>query len=161
MLSVIKNNLNPSWKPFKIPIDLLCRGDYDRTLKFEVNNWNSDGSADFIGECTASLRDLTGVESSRAVQTTFDLIKPNLQWKNGAPYKSGVLSFNKVNVQKTFRFLDYIIGGTNLTLAVAVDFTQSNGHPQEEGSLHHIKSHVPNQYEQVSCLFVFVFEISY
>lgn len=27
---VIKNNLNPVWQPFTIPVRALCNGDYDR-----------------------------------------------------------------------------------------------------------------------------------
>merc|ERR1712133_222318 len=44
---VIKNTLDPSWRPFEMSVDALCRGDYDRSLKFEVLDWNSDGSFDY------------------------------------------------------------------------------------------------------------------
>ena len=33
---VIKNTLNPTWKPFQIPVAKLCNGDYDRYVS---KNW--------------------------------------------------------------------------------------------------------------------------
>ena len=32
-LQVIKNNLNPRWKAFQIPVQQICNGDYDRTIQ--------------------------------------------------------------------------------------------------------------------------------
>uniref|UniRef100_A0A1A8D6W8 C2 domain-containing protein n=1 Tax=Nothobranchius kadleci TaxID=1051664 RepID=A0A1A8D6W8_NOTKA len=34
---VVKNTLNPVWQAFKIPVRALCNGDYDRTIKIELN----------------------------------------------------------------------------------------------------------------------------
>ncbi|XP_035767674.1 copine-9-like [Neolamprologus brichardi] len=41
---VIKNNLNPVWQSFTIPVRALCNGDYDRTVKVDVYDWDRDGS---------------------------------------------------------------------------------------------------------------------
>lgn len=30
---VVKNTLNPIWKPFEIPVSVLCNGNHDRPLK--------------------------------------------------------------------------------------------------------------------------------
>ena len=43
-------------------------------------------------------------------------------------------------------FVDYLKGGLRIDLAVAIDFTLSNGPPDKKYSLHHIGS--TNQYEQ-------------
>uniref|UniRef100_A0A3Q4N0E4 C2 domain-containing protein n=1 Tax=Neolamprologus brichardi TaxID=32507 RepID=A0A3Q4N0E4_NEOBR len=40
---VIKNNLNPVWQSFTIPVRALCNGDYDRTVKVDVYDWDRDG----------------------------------------------------------------------------------------------------------------------
>ncbi|KAL2090604.1 hypothetical protein ACEWY4_012867 [Coilia grayii] len=42
---VIKNTLNPVWQQFTIPVRALCNGDYDRTVKVDVFDWDRDGSA--------------------------------------------------------------------------------------------------------------------
>ncbi|EPQ01735.1 Copine-5 [Myotis brandtii] len=40
---VMKNTLNPVWQTFSIPVRALCNGDYDRTIKVEVYDWDRDG----------------------------------------------------------------------------------------------------------------------
>uniref|UniRef100_A0A3Q1JFJ1 C2 domain-containing protein n=1 Tax=Anabas testudineus TaxID=64144 RepID=A0A3Q1JFJ1_ANATE len=55
---VVKNTLNPVWQPFSIPVRALCNGDYDRTIKVEIYDWDRDGSHDFIGEFTTSYKEL-------------------------------------------------------------------------------------------------------
>jgi hypothetical protein len=56
---VIKNTLNPTWKPFQLPVVELCNGDYDRKLKIDVYDWDSNGSHDFIGSLLTTLHDLS------------------------------------------------------------------------------------------------------
>lgn len=51
---VVKNTLNPVWQAFKISVRALCNGDYDRTIKVEVYDWDRDESQDFIGEFTVA-----------------------------------------------------------------------------------------------------------
>uniref|UniRef100_A0AAY4DEJ0 C2 domain-containing protein n=1 Tax=Denticeps clupeoides TaxID=299321 RepID=A0AAY4DEJ0_9TELE len=60
---VVKNTLNPVWQSFTIPVRGLCNGDYDRTIKVEVYDWDRDGSHDFIGEFTTSYRELARGQS--------------------------------------------------------------------------------------------------
>uniref|UniRef100_A0A8C8K5H4 C2 domain-containing protein n=1 Tax=Oncorhynchus tshawytscha TaxID=74940 RepID=A0A8C8K5H4_ONCTS len=60
---VVKNTLNPVWQSFTIPVRALCNGDFDRTIKIEVYDWDRDGSHDFIGEFTTSYRELARGQS--------------------------------------------------------------------------------------------------
>ena len=55
---VIKNTLNPVWSAFAVPVRSLCNGDYERTLKLEVWDWNRSGSHELIGTTFAALRRL-------------------------------------------------------------------------------------------------------
>jgi len=48
---------------------------------------------------------------------------------------------------KQYKFLDYIRGGTQVSLVVGIDFTGSNGDPKNPNSLHSIQKN-PNLYEQ-------------
>ena len=48
----------------------------------------------------------------------------------------GVFSFDKLIVQKRNSFLEYIFGGCELNLAIAIDFTLSNGDINDKDSLH-------------------------
>lgn len=52
---VIMNNLNPSWKPYRIPFSLLCNGDFNRPLRIEVFDFDRDDSVDKIGHGDTTL----------------------------------------------------------------------------------------------------------
>lgn len=45
-------------------------------------------------------------------------------------------------------FVDYLRGGLQLNMMVAIDFTGSNGSPQYPSSLHYMNPNAPNQYQQ-------------
>ena len=45
-------------------------------------------------------------------------------------------------------FIDYIRGGLQLNLSVAIDFTASNGTPTNNSSLHFMDPNKPNQYQR-------------
>uniref|UniRef100_A0AAV2LWI6 C2 domain-containing protein n=1 Tax=Knipowitschia caucasica TaxID=637954 RepID=A0AAV2LWI6_KNICA len=122
---VIKNTLNPVWQPFTIPVRALCNGDYDRTVKVDVFDWDRDGSHDFIGEFTTSYREL-----SRG-QNQFNV------------YEVTLLSFK---VESEYTFVDFIRGGTQLNFTVAIDFTASNGNPSQPTSLHYMSPYQMNAY---------------
>ncbi|KAG8002913.1 Copine-9 [Nibea albiflora] len=122
---VIKNTLNPVWQPFTIPVRALCNGDYDRTVKVDVYDWDRDGSHDFIGEFTTSYREL-----SRG-QNQFNV------------YEVTLLSFK---VESEYTFVDFIRGGTQLNFTVAIDFTASNGNPSQPTSLHYMSPYQMNAY---------------
>ncbi|XP_073675933.1 copine Va [Garra rufa] len=86
---VVKNTLNPVWQPFTIPVRALCNGDYDRSIKVEVYDWDRDGSHDFIGEFTTSYRELSRGQSqfnvyevSSLKQKLIHLSSENLFYQN-------------------------------------------------------------------------------
>ncbi|GLD45623.1 copine-8 isoform X2 [Lates japonicus] len=54
---VVKNTLNPVWQAFKIPVRALCNGDYDRTIKVEVYDWDRDGSHDLSESSAPAARE--------------------------------------------------------------------------------------------------------
>lgn len=44
--------------------------------------------------------------------------------------------------EKKYSFLEYLAGGTQISLSVGIDFTASNGNPREYMSLHRF-THIP------------------
>lgn len=44
-------------------------------------------------------------------------------------------------------FIDYLRGGLQLNMMVAIDFTGSNGDPKHANSLHFMNPLAPNQYQ--------------
>ena len=63
---------------------------------------------------------------------------------NGIDFK--VISNSKLI--KNLTFVDYLKAGVQIGLLIAIDFTQSNGDPNNGDSLHYIDGENPNQYER-------------
>ena len=55
--------------------------------------------------------------------------------KNNA--KKGKANFKSLRVARRHTFLEYVFGGCEISLSVAVDFTLSNGNPTDKESLHY------------------------
>uniref|UniRef100_A0A2K6KCK4 Copine 8 n=1 Tax=Rhinopithecus bieti TaxID=61621 RepID=A0A2K6KCK4_RHIBE len=136
---VVKNTLNPVWQAFKISVRALCNGDYDRTIKVEVYDWDRDGSHDFIGEFTTSYREL-----SRG-QSQFNVYEVR-KGKKKKYSNSGTVTLLSFLVETEVSFLDYIKGGTQINFTVAIDFTASNGNPAQPTSLHYMNPYQLNAY---------------
>eukprot|EP00057_Strongylocentrotus_purpuratus_P002542 XP_003724722.1 PREDICTED: copine-8 [Strongylocentrotus purpuratus] len=139
---VIKNTLDPIWKPVSLMVRVLCNGDLDRTIKVECYDWDSDGSHDLIGEFKTNMRELS---SGRG---TFDVINPKKAKKKKSYKNSGTIELLSCAIQKRASFLDFITGGMQVNFTVAIDFTASNGNPSHGNSLHYINPYSPNHYEQ-------------
>ncbi|KAM8863214.1 copine Va isoform 3-T3 [Spinachia spinachia] len=140
---VVKNTLNPVWQPFSIPVRGLCNGDYDRTIKVEVYDWDRDGSHDFIGEFTTRYKDLCRGLNQLNV---YEVVNAKKKIKKKRYINSGTVSLLSCNVESEHTFLDYIKGGTQIHFTVAIDFTASNGNPSQSTSLHYMNPYQMNAY---------------
>ncbi|EPQ17306.1 Copine-8 [Myotis brandtii] len=126
---VVKNTLNPVWQAFKISVRALCNGDYDRTIKVQVYDWDRDGSHDFIGEFTTSYRELSRGQSQFNV---YEVVNPKKKVKKKKYINSGTVTLLSFLVETEVSFLDYIKGGTQINFTVAIDFTASNAMPTSQ-----------------------------
>ncbi|XP_053355284.1 copine-9-like [Clarias gariepinus] len=140
---VVKNTLNPVWQPFTIPVRALCNGDYDRTVKIDVYDWDRDGSHDFIGEFTTSYRELSRGQSQFNV---YEVLNPKKKGKKKKYVNSGTVTLLSFKVESEHTFVDFIRGGTQLNFTVAIDFTASNGNPAQPNSLHYMSPYQMNTY---------------
>ncbi len=140
---VIKNTLNPTWAPFNKSVRDLCNNKEDRQLRFDVYDWNASGEPDFIGSFKTDLKTL---KTAAIEERKFPLINEKKLSKK--KYKnSGEIYVKNIQVEHEISFLDYIKGGTEMNFSVAVDFTASNGHPQDPRSLHYLHpGFADNQY---------------
>jgi len=135
-------SLNPVWAPFEIPVQVLCNNDYNRPLRLEVFDSHHTGKIDTLGFAMTSLADVT--ESGRK---QFPIVNQEKQKKRGYA-NSGILELRAFEVIKKYDFLDYITGGCEISLLVAIDFTGSNGHPRYPNSLHFLNPQGFNDYEK-------------
>uniref|UniRef100_A0A3P8S9Z3 Copine Vb n=1 Tax=Amphiprion percula TaxID=161767 RepID=A0A3P8S9Z3_AMPPE len=136
---VVKNTLNPVWQPFTIPVRALCNGDYDRTIKVEVYDWDRDGSHDFIGDFTTSYRELARGQSQFNVYEVSNSSYPK--------FKSMSVGFWDLFTSMT-DILDPISDTIDISInfTVAIDFTASNGNPSQSTSLHYMNPYQLNAY---------------
>uniref|UniRef100_A0A3Q0RUY9 Copine-3 n=1 Tax=Amphilophus citrinellus TaxID=61819 RepID=A0A3Q0RUY9_AMPCI len=140
---VVKNNLNPSWRKFTVPLQTFCSSDLERPLKVDCSDHDSDGSHDLIGSFTTKVSELQKTVHGSLVQ--FDCIHPEKQKKKS--YKnSGVVIVKSCELATQYTFLDYVMGGCQINFTVGIDFTGSNGDPRSPNSLHYMSPDGLNQY---------------
>lgn len=58
--------------------------------------------------------------------------------KKGQPKANCQVKFDKCDFNKRHSFLEYVFGGCEIGLSIAIDFTLSNGHPSKPNSLHYL-----------------------
>jgi hypothetical protein len=153
---VVKRSLEPKWTKVELSVQQICRGVEDRPVHFEIWDWNRTQQHSFIGEC-----DTTYQAISRAAQDKTPLVltlhlnpdsggekKSGCCAKGGGTKEVGQLILEDIVVQRKYSFLDYINGGMEVGLIVAIDFTRSNGDPRDQDSLHYSDPSQPNDYVQ-------------
>eukprot|EP01084_Bolivina_argentea_P193494 331959_1 len=110
------------WRKIKIGIQRLCNSDYGRPILIKCFHDKDDRAPVEIGECETSLQALLD-ESSKPLK------RGNKQ--------TGILTFSNTDIIKRHGFLEYVMGGMNIELMVGIDFTGSNGNPQDKDTLHY------------------------
>uniref|UniRef100_A0A8C7VIY1 Copine-2 n=1 Tax=Oncorhynchus mykiss TaxID=8022 RepID=A0A8C7VIY1_ONCMY len=121
---VIKNTLDPVWKPFTVPLISLCNGDVDRSIKVLCYDYDNDGGHDFIGEFQTTVNKMS--EAQNSLEIEFECINPKKQKKKKSYRNSGIIILKSCKV--------------------GIDFTASNGNPREASSLHFINPLGSNEY---------------
>ena len=129
----VDNNLNPLWKPISIEVSRLCSSDYNQQLKFDVFDEDFGGKDDFIGSFFTTVRTLI---AGPGPLNTYQVI--NKKEKQKPKYTdSGKVILKSINRTRQTTFLDFLSRGLQLNFTVAVDFTASNGLPNNPISLHY------------------------
>ena len=103
----------------------LIRDNFDRLVLIQVFEWKPNGRHISLGICKFLCQEILGVSPDPL------LIKTK---KNKTV---GRLEIAKAEYLERFSFLDFVFGGLEITMTVAIDFTLSNGNPHERDSLHY------------------------
>ncbi|XP_067342452.1 copine-3-like isoform X2 [Channa argus] len=141
---VVKNNLNPVWKPFRIPLQSLCGGDVEKSIKIDCYDYNSSGSHSLIGSFQTTLSQIQ--QESQSYAAEFPCINSEKKQKKKGYKNSGIIIIKQCKIVKDYTFLDYIMGGCQINFTIAIDFTGSNGDPRLPQSLHYINPQGYNEY---------------
>lgn len=172
----IKNDLNPSWPIEDLDLGVLCGDNLDEILTFRVIDHESDGNHEMMGEFETSVNGLVGASSFQLVRRgkpkgEILVHTAEVSGVGGAPravalvpdipieeMRNVTLSSSTPALPKpsapplpTGRpsFTEYIAGGCEMSLCVAIDFTGSNGDPRKPGTLHYIhRDGQKNDYEK-------------
>uniref|UniRef100_A0A8C4SAL8 Copine-3 n=2 Tax=Erpetoichthys calabaricus TaxID=27687 RepID=A0A8C4SAL8_ERPCA len=141
---VIKNNLNPCWKPFSVSLQTFCNSDLNKPIKVKCYDHDSDGSHDLIGVFDTSMSEVQKASQTSPVE--YDCIHPEKKQKKKNYKNSGVVKIKSCKIEAEYSFLDYIMGGCQINFTVGIDFTGSNGDPRSPDSLHYMSPNGLNQY---------------
>lgn len=143
---VKKNNLNPVFE-IDTTMSEFCNNNMYATLRVVLFDDDDHGQNidkdDRLGECEIILDNLV-----RDRTTTMELYKVKDGKKTTKKGKYGKITFDEVAHSHFKSLTDYISEGLEITGFIAVDYTGSNGHPQDAGSLHATSTSHPNPYEE-------------
>ena len=129
---VVKKTQDPVWAPMELSLQKLCNGDLDRPLQVSVWAWHRNGRHELVGGFRVSVRSL----QEQGPGSSFVLVNEEKKARKKKYANSGRLTLTGLETIRTYSFLDYIQGGCEINLAVAIDYTASNGNPRYPASLH-------------------------
>ena len=122
----IQNNKKGfDWPKFSIPSNVIP--DDKTLLKFEVYERTKTKPKIFLGSAEVSLGSMLNY-SGKIVKIM----------KEG--FTQGELKIKECKRETKYTFLNYIYGGAEVSLIIAIDFTNSNKDPTNEKSLHYISN---------------------
>lgn len=171
----IKNNLDPTWPVEELDMGVLCNDDPDAVFLLSVYDNESSGDHVLMGQVETSVNGLIAAKSSSGFELTkkgkkTGTLAVHVAEIKGAsamsmeekmnkltvtpsapplPMPTGAAPVTATSIGKKPTFMDYISGGCEINLSVAIDFTGSNGDPRKPGTLHHFNADgSKNDYEK-------------
>ncbi|KAF3536659.1 hypothetical protein F2Q69_00025243 [Brassica cretica] len=154
---VLKNNLNPIWKPLFLSVQQVGRQSTDnRVLKLQFQ-WQTQSdrvtlelslSHDLLEKLLADItthllcvarkvqKSLADLEKLHLAGQGINLSLPTAAGQNKVLKSQLYVEKFTETVQHTF--LEYLASGFELSFMVAIDFTASNGNPRLPDSLHYV-----------------------
>ncbi|CDW86667.1 copine-4 [Stylonychia lemnae] len=103
----------------------LCRNDDSRQLKIEFYESNKKGHHRFLGYVDLSIKDIA--QENKRIYTVFN-----------KKVVAGQMEITKCLFLNRYTFLDYIHGGCDVSLMLAMDFTLTNKSQKDPLSLHYL-----------------------
>jgi len=162
--SYIKDNLNPNWEMDNIDLGLLCLGNLDERVVLTIFDHEGDGKHELMGEIETSVNGLIAAKRTGKGFTlkrkgknmgTIVVLTAEVCDGEGEDDLPPTKAMSNVRITPTApplpqppiatgrsvgrpAFTDYVRGGCEINLCVAIDFTGSNGDPRKPGTLHYI-----------------------
>jgi len=112
-----------SWNLVSVLTSEVANEDPEREIRFEFFKSQKSGKHVNLGYFPCNLAQL------REGTVDFQLM---------GRQKNQTARFDNVQFHKRHTFLEYIFGGCEIQLSIAIDFTLSNGDPSDRDSLHYL-----------------------
>merc|ERR1712038_1925243 len=174
----IKNSLNPKWPEEEIELSVLCGGNVDLPLRLGIFDHESDGNHVPMGMIETSVSKLLEAKSTSGLKIknkgeesgTIAVLVASVSGTECLEEKMTSMHLDDVEEEEEEAeetpaytpvvftppppspptFLDYVNGGCEMQLCVAIDFTGSNGDPRKPGTLHYLSpdGSTMNDYEK-------------
>jgi hypothetical protein len=176
--NVVRNDLHPVWNDSTLDLEAVCNGDLDRAMKLSIWDHRRSGKHKHMGELETTVNGLLNareldangelvtftVKKHEKAVGTCEVMKASIIGGQQGTRKSNGRKSEEQSTQPSHdtapsqimapekpEFIDYLTGGCQMSLAVAIDFTASNGDPRQEGTPHYF--HPPaskewNDYEK-------------
>jgi uncharacterized protein YegL len=166
---VLMNESNPSWNDAIVPLSILNQGDMEKPIQITIYDFESNGKHVKMGtvETTVkALQNLVGKTFPLKITTAnsgtltvkkcdvtgIEEVSERMEAASISTSETVTSSPNSFvpnhSIPKASSFADYIAGGCELNVNVAIDFTGSNGDPRLPGTLHYLDPHGLNDYQK-------------
>jgi hypothetical protein len=110
------------WNHISLLTSELANEELEREIRIEFYKSQKSGKHTNLGYLVCNLAQL------KENQREYTLNKG----------KGRTITFQTLNFHKRNTFLEYVFGGCEIQLNIAIDFTLSNGHPSDRDSLHYL-----------------------
>lgn len=139
---VIMDNECPTWALVRLPIPQLCHGDMFNQIRLTLFDWNKFQDDNQLGFVATTVRNL--VHGSEHGIPVFNVWREHKKLFRGSKQrKAGTLKVLKAHIEEIPSMLQYISGGMEIDLTIAVDCSLNNGARTEDTQGLHTRS---NQY---------------
>ncbi|XP_077983030.1 copine-8-like [Glandiceps talaboti] len=116
----IMDTLNPTWRPFTVPLRTLCADDFQRKICIYCWDYDHKAKDSYIGACETTVNSLKQEPKSANVTKFINRCKKE---KSSKYDNSGLLSLLECNIEKKYSFADFTRCGTRMHFTVAIDLS--------------------------------------
>jgi hypothetical protein len=149
----IQDTLLPEWESVVMEMSTLCGGDPNAPIQIKIFDFETSGKHVIMGQCETTVQALVNISEKGGSLLLKDtggdpagelgVVKAVVAGIAEEPTSTQTVTNQMANVSISKdntkpNFLDYIAGGCELPVVVAIDFTGSNGDPRQPGTLHYM-----------------------
>ena len=146
---VIMNTKFPTWNVARLPLQLLCPDDDPtKDLRISIWEWNRFGAHDMLGYVESSVTELV-TKARRGIPVLDVNVDKKTLFRGTKQKKAGSLKVLKSRILHIPSMLQYLSGGCELDLMVAIDCTLNNGNPSQQDGLHYSSESWLNDYQAI------------